>query len=152
MEHTLLAQFNDLGAAAAIGFSAIGSALGTGVAGMAAIGAWKKCYAQNKAAPMLLTVFSAFPLSQTLYGFILMNKIAAAAANGQYFWGMGIIGGMAIGASAYMQGKAAAGASDTFAEFGKGQGNYIIVLGIIETVAILVFVFLQGKVGMLSAG
>ena len=31
--------------------SAIGSALGTGVAGMAAIGAWKKAFALNKASP-----------------------------------------------------------------------------------------------------
>ena len=33
-----------LGGAAALAFAAIGSALGTGTAGMAGIGAWKKCY------------------------------------------------------------------------------------------------------------
>ena len=41
-------------AAAALGFSAVGSALGTGYAGMAAVGAWKKCFAQDKPAPFIL--------------------------------------------------------------------------------------------------
>ena len=41
--------FEDFGVAAALSLSAAGSALGTGAAAMAAIGAWKKCFAQNKA-------------------------------------------------------------------------------------------------------
>ena len=48
MEQGVLMQLQDLGAAAAIAFSAVGSALGTGGrGGMAAVGAWKKCYAQQ---------------------------------------------------------------------------------------------------------
>jgi len=146
MSPDVLVQFNDLGVAAAISLAACGSALGTGAAGMAAVGAWKKCYAQSKAAPFMLVVFVGAPLSQTIYGMILMNTLADAAAKGQYFWGMGIFGGLAMGASAMMQGKAGAGACDALAETGKGFANFLIVLGIIETVALFVMVFLLGKV------
>ena len=45
------------GAAAALGLAAIGSSLGAGAAGPAAVGAWKKCLAQGKAAPFLLVTF-----------------------------------------------------------------------------------------------
>jgi len=150
METTALMQFKDLGVAAALSLAALGSALGTGAAGMAAVGAWKKCFAQSKTAPFMLVVFVGAPLSQTIYGMILMNKIAEAAAGGQFFWGMGILGGLAMGVSAMMQGKAGAGAADALAETGKGFTNYLIVLGIIETVALFVMVFLLGKVGTLS--
>ena len=44
-------DIGQIGFAAAISLAAIGSALGTGIGGMGAIGAWKKCYAQNKPAP-----------------------------------------------------------------------------------------------------
>jgi len=150
METTLLRQLMDLGAAASIGLAAVGSGLGTGAAGMAAVGAWKKLYAQNKAAPFLLLVFVGAPLTQTIYGMILMNAISSAALKGQYFWSIGILGGMAMGMSAWMQGKAAAGASDALAETGKGFANYLIVLGIIETVALFVMVFLLGRVGVFT--
>ena len=149
MELGALVQFKDLGVAAAISLAALGSAFGTGAAGMASIGAWKKCFAQSKAAPFMLVVFVGAPLSQTIYGMILMNKIAEAAAGGHFFWGMGILGGLAMGASAMMQGKAGAGAADALAETGKGFTNYLIVLGIIETVALFVMVFLLGKVDIL---
>ena len=55
-----------------IGLSSIGSALGCGAASIAAIGAWKKCYAQNRPAPFQLMIFAGAPLSQTIYGMILM--------------------------------------------------------------------------------
>lgn len=138
---TVLMQFQDLGVAAVLALAAVGSALGTGIAGMAAIGAWKKCFAQNKVAPFMLTVFVGAPLSQTIYGMIVMNSLAAKVAEGTFFWGTGILAGLAIGISALMQGKAGAGGSDALAETGKGFGNYIMVLGIIETVALFVMVF-----------
>ena len=52
-----------------------------------------------------------------------------------------LLGGVAIGFSAFMQGKAGARASDALAETGKGFGNYIMVLGVIETVALFTMVF-----------
>ncbi len=150
MENAVLMQFQDFGLAAAISFAAIGSALGTGAAGMASVGAWKKCFAQSKAAPFMLVAFVGAPLSQTIYGMILMGRIATAAADGHYFWGAGLFGGIAMGMSAWMQGKAGAGAADALAETGKGFGNYMMVLGIIETVALFVMVFLLGRVGALA--
>ncbi|MCK4881893.1 MAG: V-type ATP synthase subunit K [Candidatus Omnitrophica bacterium] len=144
---SVLAQFKDLGMAASVSLAAVGSAFGTGAAGMAAIGAWKKCYAQSKTAPFLLLAFVGAPLTQIIYGMILMNKISAAAAGGSFFWGTGILGGLAMGASAMMQGKAGASGADALAETGKGFVNYFIVLGIIETVALFVMAFLLGKVG-----
>ncbi len=124
--------------------SAIGSALGTGVAGMAAIGAWKKAFAQNKAAPFILVAFVGAPLSQTIYGMILRNAIQSASMPPEsysYQVIIGLIAGFAIGLSAFMQGKAGAKASDALAETGKGFGNYIMVIGVIETVALFVMVF-----------
>lgn len=150
METGILTQFKDLGVAAVLGFAAMGSALWVVVAGQAAVGAWKKCYAQNKTAPFLLIVFIGAPLSQTIYGMILMNKIVEAASKGTYLWSLGIIGGIAIGMSAYFQGKIGAVAADAMAEAGKGFTNYLIALGIIETVALFVMVFFLGKIGVLA--
>jgi V/A-type H+-transporting ATPase subunit K len=132
-----------MGAAMALGFGAIGSALGTGTAGMAGIGAWKKCYLQGKAAPFILLVFIGAPLSQTIYGMLLMNFIlnAAEPSTAQLF--AGIIGGIAMGFSAWYQGKAGAAGSDALAETGQGFGNYLTVLGIVETVALFVMIFIQ---------
>jgi V/A-type H+-transporting ATPase subunit K len=52
-----------------------------------------------------------------------------------------------MGMSAWYQGKAGAVACDAFAETGKGFGNYLLVLGLVETVALFVMVFLLGLVG-----
>ncbi len=134
-----------VGIGAAIAFAAVGSALGTGTAGMAAVGAWKKCFVQNRPAPFILVAFVGFPLSQTIYGYLLMNRLAQAFALGTdagYLLGAGVLGGLAICMSAWYQGRAAAAASDAMGETGKGTGNYIFVLGIIETVALFVMVFL----------
>ncbi|MDA3950721.1 MAG: V-type ATP synthase subunit K [Spirochaeta sp.] len=139
-----------LGVGSALAFAAMGSALGSGTAGMAAVGAWKKAFIQNKPAPFLLVAFVGAPLTQTIYGLILMNALAEAAQNAEMAWliiGAGVFGGMAMGMSAWFQGKAAAVASDALAETGKGFGNYLLVLGLVETVALFVMVFLLGVVG-----
>ena len=52
----------------------------------------------------------------------------------------GLFAGLAIAASAWLQGKAGAGGSHALAETGKGFTNYLAALGIIETVAIFVMV------------
>ena len=149
METQLLVQFKDLGLGAVLAFAAMGSALGAGVAGMAAVGAWKKAFAQNKAAPFLLVAFVGAPLTQTIYGMIVMNNMVALVAKGNYMWGIGVFFGIAMGLSAYMQGKAGAVAADALGETGKGFGNYIVVLGIIETVALFVMAFSFGLLGKL---
>ena len=132
----------DMGLSLAL--AAAGSALGTGAAGMAAVGAWKKAFMQNKVAPFILIAFVGAPLSQTIYGFILKNQIKAANLPPESYPFQMILGaaaGLAIGFSAWMQGKAGARAADALAESGKGFGNYIMVLGVIETVALFVMVF-----------
>ena len=121
-----------------------GSALGTGVAGMAAVGAWKRAYAQNKAAPFILIAFVGAPLSQTIYGMILGNAIRGANLPVSAYPAtmlIGLLAGVAIGLSAYLQGKAGAKAADALAETGQGFGNYIMVVGVIETVALFTMVF-----------
>ena len=148
MDQATLAALGKAGGAAALGLAAVGSSLGTGTAGMAAIGAWKKCYAQSKAAPFILLVFIGAPLSQTIYGMILMNAIVRACnagdvANWASMLGAGIFGGFGIGASAWFQGKAGAAGSDALAETGQGFGNYLMTLGVVETVALFVMVFVQ---------
>ncbi|MBN3039077.1 MAG: V-type ATP synthase subunit K [Candidatus Omnitrophica bacterium] len=143
----VLVQFKDLGVGAVLAFAAMGSALGAGAAGMAAVGAWKKSFAQNKAASFMLVAFVGAPLTQTIYGMIVMNKIAEVAASGQYMWGVGILCGIAMGLSALMQGKAGATAADAMGETGKGFGNYIVVIGIVETVALFVMAFSMGLLG-----
>ncbi|MFO7848570.1 MAG: V-type ATP synthase subunit K, partial [Spirochaetia bacterium] len=137
-----------LGIGAALALAACGSAIGAGSAGMAAVGAWKKCFAQNKPAPFTLIAFVGAPLTQTIYGYILMNTLfqAAEGTNPGLLLGAGVFGGLAMGFSAAFQGKAAASASDALAETGKGFGQYIMVLGIVETVALFVMVFLMGIV------
>lgn len=135
--------WGDLGHAAALALAAIGSAMGAGAAGMAAVGGWKKCFVQNRPAPFLLIAFVGAPLTQTIYGFILMGQIQAAAIPPMAKLAAGVFGGLAMGASAWYQGRAGAAAADALAETGKGFGNYMIVLGLIETVALFVMVFLM---------
>ena len=146
MEAATMTALGSFGGAAMLSLSALGSALGAGAAAPAAIGAWKKCYAQNKTAPFMLLACIGAPLSQTIYGMIVMNKMVARAASLPACWpallAVGIFGGLAMGASAYYQGKAGAAASDALAETGKGSGNYLMALGIIETVAIFILVFI----------
>ncbi len=137
-----------IGVAGALALAAIGSAIGMGTAGMAAVGGWKKCFAQNKPAPFTLVIFAGAPLTQTIYGFILMNRliISASSMDPGLLLGAGILGGIAMGFSAWYQGKAGASAADAMAETGKGFVNYILVVGLIETVALFVMVFLLGVV------
>ena len=69
------------GAIACLGLAGAGSAFGTGFAASAAVGAWKKCYAANKPAPFLLLSFVGAPITQTLYGMILMFTMLGKVAD-----------------------------------------------------------------------
>jgi V/A-type H+-transporting ATPase subunit K len=131
-----------LGPAAALGLAAVGSALGTGIASQAAVGGWKKCFANNKPAPFMLVAFSGAPLTQTIYGFLLMLFISGSDKDPLMLMAAGIFGGLAMGCSAFFQGKVGARAADALAETGKGTANYFMVIGIVETVALFVMVFL----------
>lgn len=147
MDANLLTQFQDFGLSLVLALAACGSAAGAGTAGMAAIGAWKKSYIQNKPAAFMLIAFAGAPLTQTIYGMIVMNQMYELAAQGIYLWGFGAFCGAAMGLSAYFQGKCGACACDAMGETGKGFGNYMIVLGMVETVALLVMAFTLGILG-----
>lgn len=124
--------------------SAIGSGIGAGIAGQAAIGAWKRNYLANKPASFLLMIFAGAPLTQTIYGFILMSAMKASSQDPLLLMSMGIAGGAAMGMSAVAQGKASAASCDAFGETGKGFGNYITIVGLCETVALFVMAFSFG--------
>jgi V/A-type H+-transporting ATPase subunit K len=130
-----------------MGLSAVGSAIGIGIAGQAVIGAWKKCYIANKPAPMTLLAFGGAPLTQTFYGYILgfifMMPAALDPANAQkglLYLGIGIASGLAIAFSAIAQGRAGAAGADAAGETGQGFVNYMMIVGICETVAIFAMV------------
>ena len=127
-----------------ISFAAVGSALGCGTAACAAVGAWKRNYVQGRPASMMLLTFVGAPLSQTIYGMLLMFNIqsrAQAGAPGLPLIIIAAAAGLAIGWSAWYQGRAAAAAADSFAETEKGFTNSLGALGVVETVAIFVMVF-----------
>ncbi len=134
-----------IGAGLVMGIAAMGSAIGIGIAGQGAIGAWKRCYLNNKPAPFLLVVFAGAPLTQTIYGFLLMNslkgKVLAGAVDPLFSMALGLAAGLAMCMSAIAQGKAGAAGSDALGETGKGFTNYIMVVGLCETVALFAMVF-----------
>lgn len=129
------------GAACVLGIAAMGSAIGIGAAGQAAIGAWKRCYMNNKPAPFILTVFAGAPLTQTIYGFLLMQSMISSTKDGMFLLALGIFSGLAMALSAVFQGKAGAAGSDALGETGKGFVQYIMVVGLCETVALFAMVF-----------
>ena len=99
----------------------------------------------NKPAPFILTVFAGAPLTQTIYGFLLMqqlrDKLVAGTIEPAAALILGIFSGIAMAASAIAQGKAGAAASDALGETGKGFSQYIMVVGLCETVALFAMVF-----------
>ncbi len=128
-----------------VGLAAVGSCFGTCAAGCAAVGAWKRCYMNNKPAPFLLSVLAGAPLSQTIYAFVLMVLMKDKVTDGNpmvlLHLTLGLLSGVVFLFSAWFQGKAAAAACDAFGETGKGFSNYMIVVGIIETVALFALGF-----------
>ena len=149
---SLMLSLGQAGAAMVLGVAALGSALGTGAAGLAAVGVWKRCYALDKPVPFILVTFIGAPLSQTIYGMILMNAIirapTAQAAAGDVvgfpaMMAAGLFGGIGMAASAYAQGRVGAAAADALGDTGKGLGNYLMAIGVVETVELFVLVFLQ---------
>ena len=133
-----------VGMAAALGLSASGFSIRCRICRTGSSRSMEKCYASGKPAPFIMIAFAGAPLTQTIYGFLLMNFIKSAVEGGAdagLALGVGIFCGLAIGLSALFQGKCAAGASDALGATGKGTANYFIVVGIVETVALFTLVF-----------
>ena len=133
-----------LGGGLVMGLGAVGSGIGLGIVGSAAVGAWKRCYKGNRPAPPVLLVMCGMPMSQTFYGFILMLSMLAVTVtpeNAGALLGFGIATGLALCFSAIAQGKIAAAACDALADNSKGLGLYIMALGIAESIALFAMVF-----------
>jgi len=129
------------GAACVLGLAATGSAIGIGIAGQAAVGAWKRCYVNNKPAPFILVAFAGAPLTQTIYGFLLMQSMINSTKDGMFLLALGLFSGLAMAASAVYHGKAGAAGSDALGETGKGFVQYLTVVGLAESVALFAMVF-----------
>jgi V/A-type H+-transporting ATPase subunit K len=132
-----------IGAGLVMGVAATGSAIGIGIAGAAAAGAWKRCYKANKRVPMTLLAFAGNPITQTFYGYILMGQMLGIIDSGDFnpkksgfYLGIGIASGLAMALSAVAQGWSGAAASDAIGDTGKGFANYIALVGICETIAL----------------
>lgn len=143
--------FGQLGLALALGLAALGSALGIGAAGRAAAGAWAKEAKAGKPLNFSYIILVGMPLSQTIYGFILMlvglsGRVydpQVLANNAGALLSIGIAGGLAEMFSAWMQGLIGAAGCRALSEGeGKGLAFIIIVMGIVETVGLFGFVFL----------
>jgi V/A-type H+-transporting ATPase subunit K len=143
--------FGYMGAGLVLGISAFGSVLGMGMAGAGTIGAWKRCFKANKRPPMTLLAFVGFPLTEVLYGFILMNQMVPMVTpeNSAFFFATGIAAGLAIGLTGYAEGWIGAATADALTETGKGMAGYIAVVGILETVALFSMVlYMQAMVAI----
>ena len=135
-----------------LGGAAVGSALGIGAAGQAAAGAWAKEAKAGKPLNFAYIILTGMPLSQTIYGFILMLVGLAPAIIGDTpmtethagtLLGIGIAGGLAELFSAWLHGIIGAAGCRAISEGeGKGLVFIIIAMGIVETVGLFGFVFL----------
>jgi V/A-type H+-transporting ATPase subunit K len=79
-----------------------------------------------------------------IYGMILKNSIADANLNpDSYIWQLiiGLVAGAAMAGSAIFQGKAGARACDAIASGANDTAKYIMIIGIVETVALFVMIF-----------
>lgn len=141
------------GHAIALGIAGVGSAIGTGIAGMGALGLWKQSIKDKKKLPAMALAMVGMPLSQVIYGMMFMRTLGGANLDpssypNQMIWAFFV--GIAIAASAIMQGKVGAAACANMAVDEKqGTGMYIGAMGIIETVALLAMVF--GMMGVPGA-
>lgn len=130
----------------------MGSALGIGAAAQAAAGAWAKEAKAGKPLNFAYIILTGMPLSQTIYGFILMlvglsplvtGENAVTSMHPGTLLGIGIAGAIAELASAWIQGIIGAAGCRSISEGeGKGLVFIIICMGIVETVGLFGFVFL----------
>ncbi len=131
--------FAYIGVALMVGLCGIGSATGTAVAGMTAVGAMKK----NKGAFGNYLVLSALPGSQGLYGFIgyflirdhLTDAITWTQASG--IFAAGVIMGFVGLFSAMYQAKVGANGISAIGNGHKVLGNTLILAAYPELYAIL---------------
>lgn len=144
----------EMGDVLCLGMAALGSAIGIGLAGQAAAGAWAKEARAGRNLRFVYIILVGMPISQTLYAMIVMNNMRAVFGNIEVsvsdaglLLGIGIATGLGEMLSAWMQGLiGAAGIRALSDSEGKGLAFVIIVMGIVETVGIFTMVFLLGMI------
>ena len=139
MEAGVLGQ---IGVIASFGISTLMAIIAMVINGPAVIGAWKKCYLQRKPAPFILVIFASTCLSNPIYGFITMSALHdSVVLNSVQLFSLGMIAGAAIGLAALIQSMCSAAAAEAYAETGQGFGNFLMVIGVAETLGLFAMVF-----------
>lgn len=134
-------EFAMVGPALVLGLSALGSAVGCGIAGMAS----HAVMARVEEGHGKLIGMSAMPSSQSIYGFILMLLMAGAVRDGTLApltsLAIGASCGTSIMISAVMQGKCCASGIHASARQPAIYGKCYAAIGITESFALFSFVF-----------
>ena len=128
-----------LGLGLMLGLAAIGSAIGTTIAGNAAVGAMK----QNPEKFSGYMILSAMPATQGLYGFlafIIWVTSKDITTNGALFFGVGLGVGLACLLSGIRQGQVCANGIVALGQGHEVQTNTMILAAYPELYAILALV------------
>ncbi len=133
--------FDLIGPMLALSLSAIGAAVGCGIAGMVSHGVMARVEeGQGK-----MIGLSVVPASQLIYGFILMlllkNAIEAGTVTQLTAIAIGGGSGLAILVAAIYQGMCCASAIQSVAKQPALFGKTFVVIGVIESFALFAFVF-----------
>jgi len=145
---------SEMGDVMALGLAALGSAIGIGMAGQAAAGAWAKEARAGKRLSFSYIILLGMPISQTLYAMIVMNNMRRVFEDADIMvndagllFGIGLATGLGEMLSAWMQGLVGAAGIRALSEGeGKGFAFIIIAMGIVETVGIFTMVFMLGMI------
>jgi V/A-type H+-transporting ATPase subunit K len=130
-----------VGPALSLGCGCIGSSIGCWIAGEASHAAMSRVEeGQGRFIAM-----SAFPASQSIYGFILMLLMSEAIKSGTLSpvngIGIGLFSGLAILLSSVYQGKVCATGMQATLKQPAVYGKCFVAIGIIESFSLFAFVF-----------
>jgi len=151
---TIWRFLGEMGSVMSLGMAGLGSAIGIGIAGQAAAGAWAKEARAGRNLAFTYIILVGMPISQTLYAMIVMVNMRGvfadpevAVADSGLLMGIGLATGLAEMLSAWMQGLVGAAGIRALSDGeGKGLAFIIIAMGIVETVGIFAMVFLLGMI------
>ncbi|HWP00068.1 MAG TPA: ATP synthase subunit C [Methylococcus sp.] len=143
----LLSVLGWIGVYAPMALGAIGSVIGCGLAGQAAIGAMQ----ETEGGYGRYVGISVMPSSQAIYGIVIMftlNRAPIDAANSGGLFGIGVLAGFALMFSAIHQGRCCASAIHAAKNKPEIFGIALAPAAVIEGFAVFAFVFAL----VLSAG
>jgi V/A-type H+-transporting ATPase subunit K len=133
--------FGMAGPALSLGLSAIGAAIGCGIAGMVSHGVMSR----TEEGHGKFIGLSAMPASQMIYGFVLMlllrNSVNANHVSELSGVFVGLLAGLSIMAAAIYQGLCCASAIQAVAKQPALFGKAFAIIGVIESFAIFALVF-----------